>query len=310
MKRFKKILVATDTRLDKHPILEEAAEIARQNQATLKIIDVVPEFSWLAKRATEDPEHVRELLKQEKNAKLETLAAAIGDTGVEVTTHVLAGKTAVEIIRAVMLGEHDLVMAVSKGRNSKRTGTFGQTATRLLRQCPCAVWLVVPGTTPKFKHILGCVDPSSDHVVDTELNDKVLELASTISQYNDSRFSILHAWFMDDESILGAHVQSGAIELYIKNAGEYTAKLYNKFLGQHDLSTDSDNVHLIRGEVSGVISSFVSEQGVDLIVMGTVARSGLLGMIMGNTAEKILDRISCSVLALKPYDFKSPIKAN
>jgi hypothetical protein len=29
MKRFKKILVATDTRLDAHPIVDEAAEIAR-----------------------------------------------------------------------------------------------------------------------------------------------------------------------------------------------------------------------------------------------------------------------------------------
>lgn len=44
MKQFKKILVATDTRLDAHPIVDEAADTARQNDASLTIVDVVPEL--------------------------------------------------------------------------------------------------------------------------------------------------------------------------------------------------------------------------------------------------------------------------
>ena len=44
----------------------------------------------------------------------------------------------------------------------------------------------------------------------------------------------------------------------------------------------------------------VDALGVDLIVMGTVARSGISGALMGNTAESVLDRIGCAVLAVKP----------
>ena len=45
----------------------------------------------------------------------------------------------------------------------------------------------------------------------------------------------------------------------------------------------------------------------DVIVMGTVARTGVPGFIMGNTAETILNQIDCSVLAIKPPGFETPV---
>jgi nucleotide-binding universal stress UspA family protein len=56
-----------------------------------------------------------------------------------------------------------------------------------------------------------------------------------------------------------------------------------------------------------VIPELIKEQDIDLIVMGTVARTGLPGMIMGNTAEAVLDRVKCAVLAIKPDGFISPV---
>jgi nucleotide-binding universal stress UspA family protein len=41
--------------------------------------------------------------------------------------------------------------------------------------------------------------------------------------------------------------------------------------------------------------------------MGTVARTGIAGWITGNTAEKVLGVANCSVLAIKPPDFLSPV---
>ena len=47
-----------------------------------------------------------------------------------------------EIIREVIRDDHDLVLRVNKGKESRRQGFFGNTGMRLLRKCPCAVWLV------------------------------------------------------------------------------------------------------------------------------------------------------------------------
>lgn len=46
---------------------------------------------------------------------------------------------------------------------------------------------------------------------------------------------------------------------------------------------------------------------IDLVVMGTVGRRGIKGFFMGNTAEKVLNNINCSVLAIKPKGWKTSV---
>jgi nucleotide-binding universal stress UspA family protein len=64
----------------------------------------------------------------------------------------------------------------------------------------------------------------------------------------------------------------------------------------------------VRGNPERVIPEIVDEAGVDILVMGTVARTGVPGFVIGNTAENVLRRLDCSLLALKPPGFTSPIK--
>jgi universal stress protein E len=66
---------------------------------------------------------------------------------------------------------------------------------------------------------------------------------------------------------------------------------------------------LQKGDVRRLLPQLVDERNVDLVVMGTVSRGGLPGLLIGNTAEKLINSLSCSVLAVKPDSFVSPIKA-
>jgi nucleotide-binding universal stress UspA family protein len=52
----------------------------------------------------------------------------------------------------------------------------------------------------------------------------------------------------------------------------------------------------------------VAELQADLFVVGAVARTGISGVIIGNTAEAILNQLTCSVLAIKPPGFNTPVK--
>ena len=65
--------------------------------------------------------------------------------------------------------------------------------------------------------------------------------------------------------------------------------------------------YLRHGPAEQVVPELVNEYQIDLLVMGTVARSGLNGVLIGNTAERVLDEVPCSVLAVKPPGFVSPI---
>lgn len=308
MTSFKNILVATDTRLDDPSIVEEAAVIALQDNATVKIVDVVPEFPWVVRVALKDHQSIRELVVRKKTEQLDALAAPLRDQGIRVETEVLSGKTSVEIIRQVLRGKHDLVFRVAKGKDSRRKGFFGTTGIRLLRDCPCAVWLATPAPSPQYKHVMACVDTSSDEALDAELNKKVYEAADFVSRQHESRLSIVHAWTIFGEEFLFTRTKMENFDKLQRDVRERIQALLDQFLKQRGRSVRDRNVHTLKGAAAEMLPAFAIEKNVDLIVMGTVARSGTAGLVMGNTAERILDQVQCSVLALKPNDFVCPIK--
>ena len=70
-----------------------------------------------------------------------------------------------------------------------------------------------------------------------------------------------------------------------------------------------DHVQLLQGPAHKVIPRHVKRTEASMLVMGSVARMGILGLLVGNTAEQILEQVDCSVLVLKPEGFVSPISA-
>ena len=308
MKPFKNILVATDTRLDKHPIVDEAVVLARRSGGALMLVDVVPVFSWVVRMTLPNHNEIRDSLVREKQEQLEMLAEPIRKKGVHVETQVLIGRTSVEIIRQVLRGNHDLVLRVAKGKDSQRKGSFGTTGVRLLRECPCAVWLVVPAQSHQYKHVMACIDTLSEESVDDELNDKVYESALLASQYYGSKLSVVQAWRVFGEEFLLTRTSQKDFLRLLNDVQERFTKLLDAFLQKHGTNVQAKNVHMLKGSTDYVLPTFIYEQRVDLVVMGTVARRGAAGWVIGNTAEQMLDRIECSLLALKTDSFECPIQ--
>lgn len=59
-----------------------------------------------------------------------------------------------------------------------------------------------------------------------------------------------------------------------------------------------EHVHVVKGSAAPVISELADKIEVDLIIIGTVGRSGIKGRVVGNTAEKILDHTEADVLVI------------
>jgi nucleotide-binding universal stress UspA family protein len=66
-------------------------------------------------------------------------------------------------------------------------------------------------------------------------------------------------------------------------------------------------VYLLKGEAGRLIPEVAAVKEAKLIVMGTVSRTGVAGLLIGNTAEKILGQVNCGVLAVKPDGFVTPV---
>jgi len=68
-------------------------------------------------------------------------------------------------------------------------------------------------------------------------------------------------------------------------------------------------LHMLHGEPHEVLPLFAYDRGMDLLVMGTLARTGIPGFFMGNTTEDVLRQVDAAVLTLKPEGFVSPVTA-
>jgi nucleotide-binding universal stress UspA family protein len=82
----------------------------------------------------------------------------------------------------------------------------------------------------------------------------------------------------------------------------------NRLLEKHHLKDLKLQVHLLKGEPGKLIPEIAGICGIDVIVMGTVCRTGIAGFFIGNTAEEVLRQVNCSVLTVKPDGFVTPVK--
>ncbi len=73
-------------------------------------------------------------------------------------------------------------------------------------------------------------------------------------------------------------------------------------------NVEARRIYHLKGEAWQVVPEFAEKNRVDLIVMGTVGRTGVRGLIIGNTAEATLNQVQCSVLAVKPPGFETPVQ--
>ncbi len=307
MNRFQNILAAIDSESSNNIIVSRAATLAKQNGARLKLVGVVRELGWLSRFAKSQQKEVESRLHDELEATLQGFAKSIQFEDVDVSTAVLKGKSSFEIVREVLRDDHDLVVKLAKG-NRGSYGFFGTTGMRLLRTCPCPVWLINPETNEHQKRVVAAVDPSSDDSLHVELNRTILDLATSLRDQRHCQLDIVHAWNLYGESLLRSHVEEREFQdLMTQSLGEAEDGL-DQLLRPYGMDHDSDNVHLLHGDAGLKIPEFVDQNKTSLLVMGTVARSGIAGAVMGNTAEMTLGKIQCSTLAIKPSGFVSPIQ--
>lgn len=298
MKRFQNILAIYDGNLGTEDVLSQAMSLARANNARLMVVDVV-EGGTLSMEAI-----------WERERRLDRLLPAIQLQATEkVEAQVLVGTPFLEIIRQVLRGSHDLVIASAEGGRILGNVFFGSTATHLLRKCPSPVWILKPGQTTPYARILAAVDPEPDDPVAEDLNIKIMDLATSLARVDGAHLDIVHAWEAvghDRDTLMSEIPDDTRTALLQKHEGMHRQAL-DALLRDYPLSEISHEILLPRGLPQQQIVKLVEARSVDLIVMGSVSRSGIPGLLMGNAAETIVGAVKCGVLAVKPEGFVTPV---
>jgi universal stress protein E len=306
---FRNILVVIDSTESEQPVLNRAVDYALKHQSKLTVVDSVPEYQWAQKLVLSwEAEHFPELLAREKSERLKKLVSSIRHRGLKVNHRVLMGRLSFEITKQVLRNNHDLVMKAAKGRHSRQSGFLGTTAKGLLRNCPCTVWLLTPEHHGAFHHAMAAVDARPDDLDHADLNFRILQVAIGYCTHEAIPLDIVSACGIVGGAYLGNYALTEEFRSMFASIRDENQQNLNTLVSRFK-SMPPENVHLLEGDASAEIPAFLSRNHVDLLVLGTVARRGIAGFLLGNTAEIILNKVSCAVLAVKPAGFISPIKS-
>ena len=319
MKRFSNILLVVDERTDYSAALKRGATLARKNQARLTVCTVVDTVPGEVRMGviTITPREVLDAATARKREWLEDTVNSVATDGVSIDTKVLTGKPFIEIIRQVLRNDHDLIIKCADADSRLREILFSSTDKHLMRKCPCPVWILKPTEREQYRRILAAVDQDPEEPAKDALNRQILEMSTSMALAEYGEAHVVHAWEVFGEALLRSHK-------WDFSEAEFEAMLEEEATGRKrwledlvtDCATSADtndakdldiHFHVVKGPAQYVVSELARELEVDLVVMGTVARTGIDGFFMGNTAESILGQLDCSVLTIKPPGFTSPV---
>ncbi|WAK00372.1 universal stress protein [Methylobacter sp. YRD-M1] len=320
MKQFKNILYVAEASFAQGPAMARAVSLAENNQADLTVVDVVPVITAGIGMPPGGPisAELQSAMVSKRRKELESLVVPHQlRRGIRI--EVLVGQMFLEVIRAVLCNRHDLLIKPVENPDFIER-LFGSNDMHLLRKCPCPVWLMGQDEKSNYAHILAAVDFELDNMFNTVehgLNQQILELASSLALSDFAELHLVHVWdapaemmvrsWSGDPDVTGMAYVEGERLRHERALNHLRDQLRNQ-IGKEAYDYLSPQFHLHRGAASRVIPEMAKQLQADLVVMGTVARTGIAGLFIGNTAEAILEQLQCSLLAVKPLGFVSPIK--
>ena len=310
MKRIDRILAVVDPTAAAQPALEKATLLARRFDATLElfICDFDPALSGKPLAETERVRELRDEFIAERMEFLEERADELRAEGVATETHVHWDNPVYRgILRRVEESSPDLVVKDTHYHSAIRRTLLTNTDWNLVRTCPVPLLLAKPTEWGETPHVVAALDP--EHLGDkpASLDHDILEYAELLARRLDGEVHAVHAFFpaallATVTSMAGMPLATGVSAREIVEAErERVGAILASVVAAHGLPPE--RVRLEQGSAVEVLPRTVERLRADLLVMGAVSRSRLQELFVGSTAERILDRLGCDVLVVKPGDF-------
>lgn len=312
MQHFKHILFVTHGIEHDLSATKQALHAASDYQAKLSILVVCPAFpdildSYQDAYKASVVEDTRKRVEDCQRSL--SINLAIEKYDVVFTT---GGQSAKSIIQQVLREGNDLLIKAPEPK--KNDQGFKALDMELMRKCPTPIWLHRPmHHTLKNACVAVAVDPDIHEKSAHELALKLLKAADAFATTSDHELSIISCWDFPLENTLRhspfISISNEHVESMIHEQEMNERKTIDELIVKAQLTTQS-HLHYKKGSPDEIIPNAIVKHKVDILVMGTVGRTGLPGYFMGNTAENIMQKIGCSLIAIKPEGFVSPVKLN
>jgi len=302
----KTILVVVDPTSEAQPALERAAWLAENASAALElfICDYDPEIDagvvstvWMDQPAKEN---LMAILKE----KLEGLAAPLREKGLSVSVDVAWDHPLDDgIVRKVVASQPWMVVKDTHHHNVLKRTILSNTDWHLIRQVPVPLYLAKPDALPAEPKVYAAVDPVHEHDKPATLDHTIFDFAESLAEYSRGQVHVVHSYAVPNSLVALEGIPAAEILESIEK--EHRAA-FDTFLSQH--SVPAGNAHFVEGLPQETLPKLTAEADAGVIVMGAVSRRGVDRIFVGSTAERVLDRLGCDLLIIKPEAFKTEVE--
>ena len=307
MEKYQKILAVVDPTTDDQKALKRAIELAQKTKASITAFLSIYDFSYemTTMLSGDEREAMRQSVINDRKQWLESLLAELDISGLSIDCKVIWHNRPFEqIISQVLNHGYDIVIKGTHQHDKLKSVIFTPTDWHLLRKCPCPVLLVKEHLWPDNGNILAAINIGSEEEEHKALNDKITAEAKQLTKVMNANLHLVN-------SFPGTPVNI-AIEIPEFNANDYNESMLKHHKGvmlEHAtaFNVPEQNTHIKEGLPEDVIQSVAEEIDAELVILGTVGRTGITAALIGNTAEHVIDRLNCDVLALKPDGYISPL---
>lgn len=312
MSIYNKILVVANVNSEPQPALARAMQLARKSVSKshvtffLSIYDFSYEMTSML--SIDERDAMRRGVIQQREAWMKEVAQPYVDDSIEFDVKVVWHNRPYEaIVSEVFAGAHDILIKATRKHDVLESVIFTPTDWHLLRKAPCPVLLVKEHEWPENGNVIASVHVGSENPTHIELNDCIVEQLKNLCGRLDATPYLVNSYPVTPANI--------TIEL-----PEFDPSTYSDAVRGHHLkemkalrqkhAIDESQTRVEQGLPEDVIPSVAKKLSAGLVILGTTGRTGISAVFIGNTAEHVIDKINCDVLALKPKGFISPLDPN
>lgn len=303
MSQTPRLLLIAPSAMTRTPAFDRAAALALVMQLPLHIVafDYLQALAVAGLFAHEQMSLARDGYLQTHRQWLAEQAALLSQHGVEVTSEVVWVQHPYEEILH-FVNEMPLVLIIKDAQEESalRRVFFTPLDWQLLRDCPVPVHLVTNALNPRPRNVLAIVDVLRSEEQDHVFNDQIIDAATKLAEQCDARLELLYVF--DWTTVYAQDMGFGALPLAVGIYEALGVAQHGAFAALAERhGVPSECRHFIEGAPVPSICEFAADHRTDVIVMGTVQHKGL-NKLLGTTAEQLLHRAPCSVLAIKPSE--------
>jgi universal stress protein E len=303
MSKYQRLLLIAPSEMRRTPAFGRAAALAGAKNAALHIVafDYVEAIATAGLFDQKAMEMARDGYLQRHRQWLEEEAALQRSKGLTVTTEVLwVQRPYEEILLHVKEMPADMLIKDAHQEPALKRAFITPLDWQLLRDCPVPLHLVTDTRHPLPRKIVAAVDPFRPEEQLQDLNDQIILTALQLATQCDAELHLLHAYDLSSMLVAEMGMSGGTMPLsrgLSEELRDAQKQAFTVLADRHGVSEECR--HFLMGSPIQVLTEFAASSLADVMVMGTVHRRGL-NKLLGSTAEHILYRVPCSILAIKP----------